>query len=95
MDVCKKCGGKLESKGVRRQARRYRCTACRSSAGSIPLTEEEIKCLKKRDKGIGDLSLSERYEERLGLARTKQPYSLLPKYDPKYCNKLSEDLSNR
>lgn len=95
MIECKKCGGKLESKGVRRQSRRYRCTVCKSSAGSIPLTAEEIERLKKQDLGIGNLSLSERYEEKLGLARIKQPYSLLPKYDPKYCGKSSEDSSRR
>lgn len=87
MFQCKKCGGKLESKGIRRETRRYRCTACKSNAGSFPLTEKEIAQLKLKDKGIGDLSLTERYNELTGLARLKKPYCLMTQYDPKYCSK--------
>lgn len=82
---CKNCGGKCESKGIRRDHRRYRCVTCEASAGSVLLTETEIEALKAKDKGIENLSIAERYEEIVGLARTKNPYALLPKYDPKYC----------
>ncbi len=90
---CKNCGGKLESKGIRRETRRYRCISCKANAGSFPLTQEEIQKLKSKDKGIGNLNLAERHNEIQGLARTKKPYALLPKYDPKYCSKLNK-ISN-
>lgn len=87
--TCAKCGGRLESKGIRRETRRYRCLKCKSNAGSIPITEKEEESLRVKDKGIGDLALAERYDEIRGLERKKQPYCLLTKYDPKYCSKKS------
>lgn len=91
--ICPSCSGKLESKGIRRERRRYRCASCKKSAGSVVLTDLEIESKRKLDKGIGNLSLAEREEELLGLNRpinlskpnrkTKYaPYALLPQYDP-------------
>jgi putative hemolysin len=53
--ICKQRGGRLESKGIRRETRRYRCVQCKSNAGSIPISQEEQKFLRSQDKGIGNL----------------------------------------
>lgn len=82
--ACKYCGGRVESKGVRNHSRRYRCTHCKRNQGSVLLTDAEIQALRKKDKQIGDLTLTQRQNELRSLDRKKYPYCLLVKFDPKW-----------
>lgn len=97
--VCNHCGGRVESKGVRRETRRYRCSKCNKNCQSELLTESEIEILRKKDKGIGDLTLIARQKELQKLNNpvclskkprktVNYPCCLLPQYDPKWQNKI-------
>lgn len=87
---CERCGGKLQSCGIRRSARRYRCSNCNIEAKSVPLSPKEIELHTKKDSGLGNASLTERYEEIRGIENDRNPYCLLPQYDPKYSKQNSQ-----